>query len=286
MGKIKSEEFGFKKHETKSLKEKGEKMNINEIREMEKKASNGWAAIETLEYDGWEIRFGNGYTGRANSVVIYEDSTKRMADKVNYCENLYASKGIPCNFKVTEADEELSKYLLNKGYKAVTPTDVMILDTESGDFKKVLADEGINDNSQIFKDVIFSDSPTDWYEPYFEFEGFTDEKKIEAYKKFHENTKVTKLYVRTLFEGKTAAVASCAIEDGYSLLHNVITDEKYRGLGLGRKTCLAAILKSKEKGARFSYLQVVKDNEIAIGLYKKLGFKKVYEYCYLKNIGH
>ena len=258
-------------------------MKIDEIRTLEKKAANGWMAFETHEYDGWEMRFGNGYTGRANSVSVYEDSTKRLEDKVVYCENLYKAQGLPCNFKVTDADKELSEYLLNRGYKVVTPSDVMILDTDSEEFAKVLSDEGIVDNSAALKDVIFSDEPADWFDPYFEFEGFTDEKKIETYKQFHANTKVTKLYVTLMHEGKVAAVASCAIEGEYSLLHNVIVDKKYRGLGLGKKLCLAAILKSKELGAKYSYLQVIKDNDVAVNLYNKLGYKKVYEYCYLKQ---
>ena len=258
-------------------------MKIDEIRTLEKKAANGWVAFETHEYDGWEMRFGNGYTGRANSVSVYEDSTKRLEDKVVYCENLYKAQGLPCNFKVTDADKELSEYLLNRGYKVVTPSDVMILDIDSEEFAKVLSDEGIADNAEAFKDVIFNDEPAEWFDPYFEFEGFTDEKKIETYKQFHANTKVTKLYVTLLHEGKVAAVASCAIEGEYSLLHNVIVDKKYRGLGLGKKLCLAAILKSKELGAKYSYLQVIKDNDVAVNLYNKLGYKKVYEYCYLKQ---
>ena len=258
-------------------------MKIDEIRTLEKKAANGWMAFETHEYDGWEMRFGNGYTGRANSVSVYEDSTKRLEDKVVYCENLYKAQGLPCNFKVTDADKELSEYLLNRGYKVVTPSDVMILDTDSEEFAKVLSDEGIADNAEAFKDVIFSDEPAEWFDSYFEFEGFTDEKKIETYKQFHANTKVTKLYVTLMHEGKVAAVASCAIEGEYSLLHNVIVDKKYRGLGLGKKLCLAAIIKSKELGAKYSYLQVIKDNDVAVNLYNKLGYKKVYEYCYLKQ---
>ena len=224
----------------------------------------------------------SGYTGRANSVSVFEDSTKRLEDKVVYCENLYKAHGLPCNFKVTECDKELSDFLLNRGYKVVTPTDVMILDTESEEFAKVLENEGIKDSKDL-KEVSFGDESSEWFDAYFEFEGFTDEKKIEAYKQFHANTKVTKLYVTLKHEGNTAAVASCAIEDGYSLLHNVIVDKKYRGLGLGKKLCLAAILKSKEMGAKYSYLQVIKDNDVAVNLYKKLGFEKVYEYCYLKQ---
>ena len=45
-------------------------MNISDIRNLEKKAADGWAANEISEYDGWEMRFGNGYTGRANSISV------------------------------------------------------------------------------------------------------------------------------------------------------------------------------------------------------------------------
>ena len=221
----------------------------------------------------------NMTAGRCVSVTAIQDVPTRSV----YMKIRPSDQGLPCNFKVTDADKELSEYLLNRGYKVVTPSDVMILDTDSEEFAKVLSDEGIEENSEAFKDVIFSDEPADWFDPYFKFEGFTDEKKIETYKQFHANTKVTKLYVTLMYEGNVAAVASCAIEGEYSLLHNVIVDKKYRGLGLGKKLCLAAILKSKEMGAKYSYLQVIKDNDVAVNLYNKLGYKKVYEYCYLKQ---
>ena len=260
-------------------------MNVNEIRDLEKKAAQGWPGLEILEYDGWELRFSIGYTGRANSVSVYEDSTKRLEDKVVYCENLYSDHNIPCNFKVTDADKELSEYLLNRGYKIVTPSDVMMLDMDSEAFKEVIKNSESDKTlaSGLYENVNFSDEPSEWFDPYFEFEGFTDEKKIETYKQIHANTEITKLYVTGMHEEKPAAVASCAIEGEYSLLHNVIVDKKFRGLGLGRKVCLSATLKSKEMGAKYSYLQVVKNNDVAISLYKKLGFVKVYEYYYLKQ---
>ena len=43
------------------------------IRYLEELALNAWTSIQTVVYDGWLIRFSNGYTKRANSVnPIYE----------------------------------------------------------------------------------------------------------------------------------------------------------------------------------------------------------------------
>ena len=253
-------------------------MNIKEIRDLEKKAANGWIPLESEKYKGCELRFAEGYTGRANSVSVFEDSDATIEEIVDYCEKKYKEKGLPCNFKVTDADKDLSNYLLNKGYKVVTPTDVMILDLNDEGFLKQTTDV-----QKIMENVEFAAENKGWIESYFEFEGFTDEKKKAVYKKIHSNVKVPQIYVTVYYEGKVVAVASVANEDGYSLLHNVIVDSKYRGLGLGKKLCLATLLKAKEAGVKYSYLQVIQNNETAINLYKKLGYKKIYEYCYLKQ---
>ena len=66
-----------------------------------------------------------------------------------------------------------------------------------------------------------------------------------------------------MHDGSTAAVASTATNEGYSLLHNVVVKESLRGIGLGEKLCRATIEKSKEFGAKYSYLQVMQENKTA-----------------------
>ena len=253
-------------------------MNINEIRAMEKLSANGWVALEKEVYDGCELRFSQGYTGRANSVSIYEEPKSEISQLVEYCEKKYEEKSLPCNFKLTDADKELTDYLANRGYKVVTPTDVMILNLNDEEFVKYLAPI-----QKIMEGVKFSEDYKDWIETYFELEGFTDEVKKNVYRKINANTKNRQVYVTVYYEGKQVAVASAVIEDGYSLLHNVIVDSKYRGLGLGKKLCLATLAKAKEMGAKYSYLQVIQNNGVAVNLYKKLGYKKEYAYCYMKQ---
>ena len=50
-------------------------------------------------YDGWELRFSEGYTRRVNSVSVYEDGELDVNEKITYCENEYRSHGLPCIFK-------------------------------------------------------------------------------------------------------------------------------------------------------------------------------------------
>ncbi|MBR5178637.1 MAG: GNAT family N-acetyltransferase, partial [Lachnospiraceae bacterium] len=187
----------------------------------------------------------------------------------------YADHGLPCIFKLTDADGEFISLLKERGYQVVKPTDVMTLSLE---------DENINyDAGTVLDNVIFSDSSEGWFDPFFEYEGLKDEMKQDITRKIHAKVSVDQVYIKVLYNDKVAAVASLAIESGYSLIHNVVVDPALRGKGLGKKLCQAAILKSKELGASYVYLQVMQNNEMAHNLYKKLGFEKQYTYYYVMN---
>ena len=249
-------------------------MDKTQIRFFEKAASDGFKALEIRQYDGWELRFSEGYTRRVNSVSVYEDGTLDIDEKIAYCEKEYKFHGLPCFFKITEADKELSEKLKKRGYIVAAPTDLMILKLD--EYKSY-------DREEVLKDVIFSSTPENWFEPYFEFEGPKDLKNQELCRRINRNVSLDQLFVKVMYEGRAAAVASTATGDGYSLLHNVVVDASLRGKGLGEKLCRAVLEKSKELGAEFSYLQVLQDNETALNLYKKLGFEKLYEYWYMKK---
>ena len=249
-------------------------MDKSQIRFFEKAANDGFKGLEIKQYDGWELRFSEGYTRRANSVSVYEDGELDVDEKITYCENEYRSHDLPCIFKITDADKELADKLLKRGYFITAPTDLMILKL----------DEYQSDNpEEVLKNVIFSTEPDAWYEPYFEFEGPKDAKNQELCKRINNSVTLDKLFVKVIHDGSTAAVASTATNEGYSLLHNVVVNESLRGIGLGEKLCKATIEKSKELGAKYSYLQVMQKNKTALNLYQKIGFVKLYEYCYLKK---
>ncbi|MCR4797820.1 MAG: GNAT family N-acetyltransferase [Lachnospiraceae bacterium] len=256
-------------------------MNEKEIRALEKRASDGWPGLVIEEYDGWQLRFAKGYTGRANSTSHFGESKRAVKEVIAYCEEQYAKRGLPCNFKVTDADQTLTEALKDRGYKTITPTDVMILDVKDEAFSSV--ENGWREDPGV--QFVYGTAHNDngWIKDYFALEGIHDEQKQAVYEKIHSSVKAEKLYIKIIAEEKTVGVASCAIEEGYSLLQNVIIDPAFRGQGLGKRLCMAAILKSREMGATYFYLQVLQDNEVAISLYKKLGYKKAYAYCYMRN---
>ena len=244
----------------------------DKIRFFEEIASNGHVALKVLQYDGWLMRFSNGFTGRANSISILYPSTKPIEEKVSYCEECYAKQGLPTLFKLTDCDKAFSDFLASRGYQVVTPTDLMVMDDLSS----------VGDES-LFEDCIFSSTPDDWLPYFFEYENITSEKNRETFRQLLSKTLVQTIYCSVIHDGKVVACAGAAIEQGYALIQYVIVSEAVRGKGLGEKLCRALIAKAKENGAQHAYLQVLQNNEIAKNLYKKLGFKKEYSYWYMKQ---
>lgn len=103
------------------------KKTKNTIRFFEEIASNGHVALKSLLYDGWILRFSNGYTNRANSVLPLYPSKKSLEEKVAYCEKAYEKEDLSPCFKLTEYDQELSDFLADRGYKMTGASDIMLL---------------------------------------------------------------------------------------------------------------------------------------------------------------
>ena len=241
-----------------------------EIRFFEEIASNAHVALNVMQYDGWLLRFAHGHTNRANSISVLYPSTINLDEKISYCEGYYRKQNLPCVFKLTDNDMELSAFLKKRGYEVVTPTDVMVLDLSDRLFQK--------------GSCVFSKEPTDeWLSSYFSYEGIRDVSKQETFRQMLFKVQVDTIYCYALQDDKVAACASAAIEQGYMLLQNVVVNPKLRGYGFGKMVCQALISEAKEGGAHYSYLQVVKSNEVALNMYTQLGYEKVYSYWYMKK---
>lgn len=52
-------------------------------------------------YDGWVLRFANGYTKRANSVNPIYFSNEDVSIKIKHCESMYAAHQLKTTFKIT-----------------------------------------------------------------------------------------------------------------------------------------------------------------------------------------
>ena len=247
----------------------------DKIRFLEEVAANGHVALNVMQYDGWLLRFSNGYTSRANSVCVLYPSSKPLEEKIEYCEKCYEKQGQPTIFKLTDADTELSELLTKRGYETVTPTDVMEVSIEGAGLSELGNNESVK--------CLYAAEPEEWLPRYFAFENIADEWKRNTFREMLSKVMIDVSYGMLYYEGEPVACASIAVEHGYALLQNVVVTSSMRGRGLGEKLCRAMIAKAGEMGAEHVFLQVVQTNQAAMNLYRKLGFRKDYAYWYMRK---
>ncbi|WMT39865.1 GNAT family N-acetyltransferase [Paenibacillus sp. D2_2] len=91
---------------------------------------NHWPSLSTLLYDGWLLRFANGYTKRANSISPIYDSTYDIQQKIVECEKMYANEQLPVIYKITPFvhPDHLDTLLAEQGYSQLDITSVQVLE--------------------------------------------------------------------------------------------------------------------------------------------------------------
>lgn len=233
---------------------------------------NSHPAIRTHLYDGWVLRFADGYTKRANSVNPLYYSILPIGEKISFCEEIYANQCLPTVFKLTPASiKDLDIILETNGYKKVTPTSIMV---------KALP----LSNRVTTKTIINQQLSKAWQDNYFSLSGIIDSRKIQAATLIQSNIQNKILCGMLEDNGKVVACGLCVVERGYAGLYDIIVDSSYRNSGYGYDICTSLLNAATHLGAKTAYLQVIDDNTAAIALYLKLGFKNLYGYWYrIKN---
>ena len=65
-----------------------------------------WPAIETWDYDGWQLRFARGYTRRANSITTVKRGARPLETKISACvaaseaRHIAPVLGTPCSQRI------------------------------------------------------------------------------------------------------------------------------------------------------------------------------------------
>ncbi len=233
-------------------------------------------------YDGWLLRFAEGYTKRANSVSVIGKSTLSLEEKITYCEGKYAEHKLPAVFKIAPMASELDRILEERGYSAVDKTNVMTVDltkqVKSAEKGKELKLPAAFVQGDVF--VTVDEKITEAWQYYY----FTFNKVLMTYvptaKKMQAKITNQVLCGTVYVDKKAVACGLGVMERGYVGLLDIVVKEEYRGCGFGKVLCQALLEKAKEKGATAGYLQVVDSNEVAKRLYRGLGFEDVYSYWY------
>ena len=96
------------------------------VRAIEERSLRAWPAFETRPCRGWQVRYAEGYTKRANSANAVEPSARFGVVKP-LAEIFYRAHRQPVIFRLTPlSGDDAEPLLVRSGYERIDPTQVMI----------------------------------------------------------------------------------------------------------------------------------------------------------------
>ena len=233
----------------------------------------GLNALQTqrqLFYDGWLLRVSPGKARRARSVNAHFGSTLPTADKIAYCEALYAARGLPLLFRMTPfvQPRDLESVLLDRGYVAFDTTLVQLMRLSEPPEFPLEADVDLEaPTAAEFVEAVgaLRDSPAE---------------QRAAHLERLAQTPLTTHAVLARVGGVPVACGQVALENGLAGIYDMVTAIGHQGRGLATAIVNEMLTWAWENGAAHAYLQVDAGNAPALAVYRKFGFATAYTYHY------
>lgn len=239
------------------------------IRTIEEHSLNAWPSLQTMFYDGWVLRFADGYTRRANSINPLYASQLEVNEKIRECEAIYHGKGLPVVYKMTAANQpqDLDAVLAARGYQADAHTSVQTFDLQGLDQPPVA-------------DALLTGELTEpWLATFFRMSNIA-EKRAATLARILGAIAPNRRFASICAQGQVVACGMGVLDGGFLGLFDIVTDPHCRRQGHARRLLSSLLAWGRQEAAHTAYLQVMLNNEPALALYRKLGFAEQYRYWY------
>ncbi|MEO0328458.1 MAG: GNAT family N-acetyltransferase [Pseudomonadota bacterium] len=245
---------------------------LAQVRRLEANSFRSFPASTTI-YDGtWVIRLTEDYPAkRLNSVNPLDPSDTRAIESrlVSACDHFHAI-GRPGVFRLSPLSPQgLADLLVAKNWQRFDESIVMAVDLDLIDLSSELDRLPLQDlGSWVSSFLYLSNDDQNLAAKLVEVIG-----NIEA---------VSGLFVIGEDEIPTSALR-CVHDRDLVGIFDVVVDKEYRAKGYGKSILTGALKWAKANGASRAWLQVTADNQSAIKLYERFGFKEVYRYAYYQE---
>lgn len=241
-------------------------------------AADGWRPLELgwlgEPGQGWRLRAAQGFTGRANSVLVLGDPGRPVQVAVAEAESWYRSRGLPPRFAVPwpmdadrlgdgAGDVGEDRVLRSRGYLLDTPTLVM-----SAALDEVTAPDSL----QVTVDA----EPDEAWLALYRYRG----QALPPVARQLLLSAPAQAFVSVRDGACTVAVGRAASSRGWTGVSAMDVAPSHRRQGLGRIVLGAIAQWGLARGDRSAYLQVAQANAPARALYASAGFAVHHGYHY------
>ena len=240
------------------------------VADLDRLQLRAWPAAREEAIGGWRLRFTDGVTRRANSVLPHGPAPPDVENAVARVESAYAERAFDPRFLVSPAASppDLDAILAERGYEVDAPT---LVQTAPLPLQPQAMAQGVQVDVGGFDDA--------WLSDYAAAESITPG-EVEGRHGIHLRIRATAGYATARVDGRPVAVGSVVVEDGWAGIHNMATSTEHRRRGAARAVLNALLEWGAARGATRSYLAVVETNQAARALYEGSGYTTVYRYWY------
>ena len=239
------------------------------VRRFEAAGARAWPAA-TVHYDGaWAVRLTAGHPAkRLNSINPLDPGDDGdIEQRIARLARRFEAYGRPLTFRMSPlSGARIGAYLDDRGWGLFGASLVMTAPLDETLLREALHQIPLQDMARFINAAIAIRNLDPALRP-----GLSE--VVNAIRP------QTGLFVQEQ-DGRAVSTAICVRDGDLAGLFEVATRPDMQGKGHGRRTLLSALKWAQSNGARHAWLQVEADNEVALGLYRSLGFHEVYRYHY------
>lgn len=235
-------------------------------------AADCWGYLEAQRLDGWELRAGDGFTNRANSVWPLGPLERPLEQALGEIADWYAARGLPAQVQAavgTELDARLAAAGCGPGHDAAQRQTAAVGP----------AIEALTGRAAPNVPVSTAQRPQDrWLRLYREGTVPASAKEIlgsgerYCYATIYDEASGEPLSIgRAVLSGEGPRWVGLA---------GIETARAARRRGLARLILRTLLQWAAQHGAERAMLEVHPHNEAAVSLYREIGFRSAHDYHY------
>lgn len=228
---------------------------------VEQACFNAWPALNQVHVGDWAVRFGGGLTRRVNSANPLHPAAGGLERDAEEILEFYRRAGLRPRFRIPaliapENDQRLEAL----GLEVEAETCTLYASLPS----LALAPDDA---------VAVLPAPSEaWLAAKRALSGL-EARQAEVFARIAAQISLPVGFAAMSWDGRLSAVAYAAVQHGVACVEAVVTDERLRGRGLGRRMLGALLAWAEGQGARAAALQVDASNVAGRALYAALGFR-------------